>query len=128
MYLYDASDFHRAIMSALRRNSDFMCVVIMDREQVEKNTCSGTRDMATELKDNGASIFLAQGRRRGKRSHAGSFHMKSIVVDKRVAYVGSANMTNASSSNVELMTRMTGPPVHDVLHAVLEPLRNATQF
>jgi len=26
MYLYDASDFHRAIMSALRRNSDFMCV------------------------------------------------------------------------------------------------------
>ena len=37
-----------------------------------------------------------------------------LVIDNRIAYMGSANTTLSSQSNLELMTRLVGAPVRDV--------------
>ena len=37
-----------------------------------------------------------------------------LVIGNRIAYMGSANTTLSSQSNLELMTRLVGAPVRDV--------------
>ncbi len=45
-------------------------------------------------------------------------HVKAVVLDDRIAYAGSSNLTKASRVNRELVFRLTGPPVAAVLAAV----------
>ena len=45
----------------------------------------------------------------------GALHMKMLVVNKRIAFVGSANFTQKSLSNAELCMRLRGPVVKDFL-------------
>ena len=46
-------------------------------------------------------------------------HMKMIILDWRIAFVGSANLTQKSLQNAELTMRVRGPPVSDFLAQAL---------
>ena len=72
--------------------------------------------MVKKLREAGAKTFLAHGSHgQGKKSkHCGSCHIKCCLVDNRIAYTGSANFTDASLKNLEMMYRHTGQPVDDI--------------
>ena len=64
----------------------------------------------TELKQAGASVYLCKGLRK-----LGSFHFKSLVVDRRWLFLGSLNFTDKSLDNEESPLAATGPLVNQVL-------------
>lgn len=49
---------------------------------------------------------------------AGHMHRKIIVVDKRVGYIGSMNLTRSAETNRESMCKVKGPIVRDLVKAV----------
>ena len=52
-----------------------------------------------------------------------------MIIDKRYMYTGGANVTYQSDGggNKELVFRMTGPPVRDVLATLQDDMRNAAR-
>jgi phosphatidylserine/phosphatidylglycerophosphate/cardiolipin synthase-like enzyme len=45
-------------------------------------------------------------------------HIKAVVVDGRVAFTGSGNLTRASRCNREVAFKIVGPPVSQIMAAV----------
>ena len=68
------------------------------------------RPRLERLRRAGATIVLCRG-----TPTAGAFHAKAVVIDRRTAFIGSANTTTKSLRNGELCFRLRGPPVLDVL-------------
>ena len=70
----------------------------------------------------GAEVRLAAGLDAvpvfGAGARGGVMHVKAVVLDDRIAYAGSSNLTKASRVNRELVFRLAGPPVAAVLAAV----------
>ena len=62
-----------------------------------------------ELLRLGATVY------RCKTGKQGSYHCKALVINRRVLYTGSANLTGNSRRNSETVFRMTGPVVEQVL-------------
>ena len=60
--------------------------------------------------------FLAHGQHGpGKMSkYRGSFHIKCVVLDGRIAFNGSSNHTEASLKNWEIVLRVTGSAAADM--------------
>ena len=75
------------------------------------------------LRRAGATIGLCRG-----TSSTGAFHAKAIVIDRQVAFVGSANATNKSLLNGELCFRLRGPPVRAVVEFIFKELKAGEQF
>ena len=117
-YMYDAKDFHRALVAELRRkDKNFSCILVVDRGVYDVGTsCKEQGAMLRQLRDAGAKTFLAHGYHgQGKLiKHRGSCHIKCCVADNRIAYSGSANFTEGGTKNLELMFRHTGPVVDDI--------------
>ena len=72
--------------------------------------------MLKELREAGAQVFSAQGEQgKGKFSkYGGSCHIRLCLLDNRIAYTGTPNFTDAAAKNLEMMFRITGPPVADI--------------
>jgi phosphatidylserine/phosphatidylglycerophosphate/cardiolipin synthase-like enzyme len=104
----------------LRRLSDqsaFELVMLIDKENATNNIPHGQKTMLNNLHRAGATIVLCRG-----TIASGSFHAKALVVDRRTAFLGSANLTKKAERNAELCWRLRGPPVMDAL-AFLEEER-----
>jgi phosphatidylserine/phosphatidylglycerophosphate/cardiolipin synthase-like enzyme len=129
-YMYDAKDIHRALLAELRRRGKkFQCIIVVDRGIHDTGSgCKDERKMVKELREAGAQIYLAHGSHgQGKLSkHCGSCHIKCCLVDNRVAYSGSANFTEAATKNLEMVFRITGPPVAHICQIVKSLLNSET--
>ena len=68
--------------------------------------CYYERSRLAVLHAKGAWVYLCKGPGRN-RCH----HKKVVVADRRTAFTGSANATNKSEKNAELVFIMKGPPV-----------------
>ena len=68
------------------------------------------RSRVKKLHAKGAKVYLCKGLER-----LGSYHAKEVVVDRRVLYTGSANLTTNSRSNRERVYKMTGRVVQEAL-------------
>ena len=113
VYLYDANDLHSILVRRLRGRSPFALQMLVDKEGYDERTAPRQQPKLLELQTVGAEIFLARGCGR-----LGRLHSKAVVVNHRVAFVGSANLTEKSKQNHELVCKLRGPPVRKVLDAI----------
>ena len=120
---------HGALTSLLvqrlsSRARPFCATVLVDRDQLTERTCVGMRPRLAELFAAGATVVLCRGAGR-----FGRFHMKAAVVDRRVGYTGSCNFTEKSINyNAELVVRLAGPPVLDVLAELERAKRGGVEW
>ncbi len=110
-YQYDHPGLTEVLESRLRGNAAFECTVLLDREMHTARAAHYQRPRIERLRRAGATVVLCRG-----TSSSGAFHAKAVVVDRRTAFVGSANATAKSLRNAELCFRLRGPPVMDVLN------------
>lgn len=110
-YVYDNTALTDLLVRRLSNQRDPLeAVVLVDREQYLERTTRGERPSLDRLQRANAEVLLCRG-----TPPLGAFHLKALVADRRTAFVGSANLTNKSFSNTELLLRLRGPPVADVL-------------
>ena len=114
-YVYDHPAVHQKLLQRLRGRRDFTLNVYVDQEQFSKGAARHERGRLCELLAAGANVYMCKGRR-GR----GSYHCKALVVDRRYLYTGNANLTLQSTNNHELVFKMTGPPVRDVLERLAQ--------
>ena len=50
----------------------------------------------------------------------GHMHQKIVVVDRRIGYCGSINLTRSSETNREYVLKLKGPPVKELLQVVMD--------
>ena len=113
-YQYDHEGLTDVLERRLRGRSAFDCVVLLDREMHSLRTPYQQRPRLERLRRAGARIVLCRG-----TPSTGAFHAKAVVIDRKTAFAGSANMTAKSLRNGELCFRLRGPPVLDVLQFLL---------
>ena len=114
-YQYDHTLLNDVFLQRLGGNRAFDLILLIDKECFENRTPYRQRPMLNNLRRAGAEVVLCRG-----TVSTGSFHGKALVVNRRTAFVGSANLSQKSERNGELCWRMRGPPVLDVLEFLEE--------
>ena len=78
--------------------------------------------MLKTLGEAGAHIYVAHGQHSTGRmsKYRGSFHIKCMVLDSRIAFHGSCNYTEASTKNWEMVLRVTGAAASDMGAILME--------
>ena len=109
-YVIDHAGLCAMLERRLSGRSEFHLEVLIDKESLESRTSVHQRPRLDALRQAGAEVYLCRG-----HVPRGSLHMKMLVLDRRVAFVGSANLTQKSLSNGELTLRVRGPVVSDFL-------------
>ena len=109
--VYDRSDLTSLLLRKLSRGS-CRVVLVVDKEAFEAQPPVAPRQAARlrALANAGADVALCSGAAR-----YGRLHGKALVCNRRVAYTGSANLTEKSSANDELCFCLRGPQVADIL-------------
>ena len=110
-YIVDHEALCELLLRRLGGRDDFALAVLVDNETFLQRTAFYQRPRLERLRRAGAEIRLC----RGPVQPYGSFHMKAIVLDRRVAFTGSANATQKSLQNTEVTMRLVGPPVAAIL-------------
>ena len=111
-YMYDHPKLHQALMLRLRESSHGSVQVrmLIDREAMQGGTPYYQAARVRALHKVGAEVYLCRGD--GPR---GIHHKKAVIINRRVAFTGGANLTQKSTENGEFNFRMLGPIVHDML-------------
>ena len=122
-YMFDDPAVFDALLKKLRGRAGLTCEIFVDGSAYKQRTCYHQAPRLRALRDSGAAVYLCTGKS-GKDEYGpsgvpGVHHMKALILDRRIAYSGSANVTRAARTNNEIMHRFTGPPVYDILAAVL---------
>lgn len=132
-YVFDDEETQKMLLERLRSPRPFECHLIVDAAAHREARSRGQRSCLKALKEAGAKVYFGKGsnddaarRLFGRKAYGGQMHLKAVVIDSRVAYVGSANCTRQARCNSELMCRLTGPPVTQVLTEVSAAIANAT--
>ena len=131
-YLYDDPDVHRKLLARLEGRRAFELVMLIDRQACSSGVCRRMRPRLRDLIRAGADVYLCDGHSHGDlygsryASRRGHMHIKGVIVDRRVAYCGSMNITRSARTNREVMFKITGPPVRDLL-AVFHGLITAAE-
>ena len=112
---YDHMALTSVLVRRLRGRAPFVATVLVDKESFEKGDAPRERARLRELRDAGAEVYLC----RGSPPH-GRLHMKALCVNRRTVYAGSANFTEKSSANLELVYKLVGPPVTQVREQFLD--------
>ena len=121
-YQYDHPGITTSLLGRLEGRDAFDLTVMVDRGCFDARTPYRQRGRLDRLRRACAEIILCRG-----LPPYGSFHTKAVVIDRRVAFLGSANLTYAADhANEELCWRLRGPPVLRVL-ARLEAKRRVLQ-
>ena len=122
-FLFDDELFTQKLLCRLRSRSPFACQIVVDKSAYDQRTSRFQRPRLLELQSHGASVLVSQGfdgrSLFGLAGRRGIMHIKAVIIDSRVAYTGTANITKSSRVNRELVHRIVGPPVSDILEAVL---------
>ena len=122
-YMFDNEALTSALERRLADSSDFDLTVMVDREMFLLRQPVRQRPRLDRLRRAYAQVLLCRG-----LPPLGSFHYKAVVLDRRTAYLGTANLTyKAEAANEELCWRLRGPPVLGVL-ARLETQRQRGQL
>ena len=112
-YMLDHVGLCAALQARLSGRSAFSAVLLVDKASFEERRSFRQRSCLAALRALGAEVRLCKGS--GRR---GAFHVKAVVVDRRVCFTGSANLTTKSRDNVELHLRLVGSPLRDVLEVL----------
>jgi phosphatidylserine/phosphatidylglycerophosphate/cardiolipin synthase-like enzyme len=118
---FDRRDITDVVLRRLADSSFFEAVVLVDKETFESKQCYGMRPRLDSMRRAGAEIVLCRGPGR-----LGRFHAKAAVMDRRYCYTGGANFTMKSDQNCELLLRMVGPAVADII-LLLETAKAASR-
>ena len=108
-YTYDHSSLTALLIRRLQGRAAFSVTVLVDKESFDKGDAPRERPRLRALREAGARIFMCRG-----TPPFGRMHVKAICIDRRTVYTGSANFTNKSASNLEMVMRMVGPPADDI--------------
>lgn len=127
--VFDEPSLCDALLSRLRAPAAaFTCQVVVDRQNFRQRLSRHQRPRLLELQLAGAQVRLATGHPGrdvfGPHSRCGVMHLKAVVLDSRVAYSVSANLTLASRTNRELVFRLAGPSAGPVLAAVADAFQS----
>ena len=99
-----------------RRSRPFVVHIYLDAEiqtALHAKPPKQQRSKVRELKDNGAKVHICRG-----KGALGAFHCKGVIVDRRVLYTGSPNITTKSAANEEWAFRLVGPIVQQALNRI----------
>ena len=55
-------------------------------------------------------------------------HKKIIVIDRRVGYIGSMNLTRSALTNEEAIVKMKGPGVRELIESVMATSNRSESF
>ena len=118
-YMFDDTALFESLLRRLSDETDFSLTMCLDEEifikgETPKLQCSRT----ARLQEKGATVFLCKGMGR-----LGAYHVKELVVDRRMMFTGSSNFTSKSHSNRERCYRMTGTVVSQALSDIAEDKR-----
>ena len=131
-YVYNNDKVQRLLTQRLKGRSEFQCIVAVDRSAYEKNVAPGEKAKLKELKESGVAkesgdaritILLCDGQR-----GSGIFHWKCIIIDGKIVFSGSANVTQGCLNNWELVFRLVGHPVNAIKDGLEEALQRSTRF
>lgn len=116
--LYDHPEIHRAIMGRLGRQHvkgrGLAARIIVDASHHARRTCQYQQARLEMLVKSKAEVLLGDGERQD-----GILHTKIVILDERIVYLGSANVTFGSTNNREGLVRLVGGTVvQEVLGAV----------
>ena len=117
---FDHKDFFDTLLRRAEGASPFTLVLIIDKESFGESTPYFQRARLKKLHTAGAEIRLC----RGEPCTNGRFHAKAVVVDRRLGFAGSGNLTCKSLRNRELVFEYAGPPARQILE-FLETNRRA---
>jgi len=79
-YVFDHPALTHALVQKLSGRDAFTVVVLVDKEQFDTRACYHQRPRPAELHAAGAAVYLCRG-----SPPLGSFHMKTVCIDKRSA-------------------------------------------
>lgn len=123
-YQYDHKGLTELFLKQLGgRSRDFSLLLLVDKECFEKGTPPRQHKMLGDLRKAGAMVVLCRG-----TAKTGSMHGKSLVADRRSAFVGSANLTDKSERNGELCWVLRGQPVLETLQFLREECAGGTAW
>ena len=125
--MYDDPRLHGVFLSRLGNpRRPFKLELMVDRQAAAgEGGRKYMRPRLRELKTAGAQVWLCDGHNHteilgtGAGNLHGHVHVKGVVVDRRVAYTGSMNLTRAARTNREIMFKIRGPPVVQFLNICL---------
>jgi phosphatidylserine/phosphatidylglycerophosphate/cardiolipin synthase-like enzyme len=108
--VYDNPKLQAKLVAALARG--VKVEVLVDRSSLKEGFATRSRARLQTLKDKGATVFLCSGKSYktvvGVAGQPGKYHAKVLVVDNAVSFVGSANHTDNSLVNGEVVVKVTG--------------------
>ena len=121
--MYDHPRLHSALLAFLDGTMRCRVRLWVDEEAFRTKACYYERSRLAALRAKGAVVHLCKG-----PGVNGCYHKKVIVIDRRVAFTGSANMTNKSEKNAELVFIMKGPPVMQIMESLAEDTIEADEW
>ena len=104
--MYKHLRLQSALVVSLGRTIPCKVRVWVYEESFREKACYYERSRLAVLHAKGALVYLCKSPGRN-----GCHHKKVVVTDRRTAFTGSANATNKSEKNAELVFIMKGPPV-----------------
>ena len=123
-FIFDHAGVHQTLLQRLqgavsgRKPLDLN--VYVDAETLSDNVSRLQASRLKQLHKAGARVWLCTGTGR-----LGVYHVKGIVIDDRVLYTGSANITSKSLQNLEWCFRMVGPVVSEAVARLAGDRRSA---
>ena len=129
LYLFKTTDYRTALPDRLvhmlvqkcGQGVDVSVLLNVDRDDTQHGRGDSLNDTnlhtAKYLKDNGIHVYLDSPRR--------TTHAKVIIIDKKIVYIGSHNLTqSALRYNHEVSVRIVSPDMAQELFSYMEALKN----
>ena len=130
---YDDRDLHRALLARARARPAVRVELFVDRHQLNSGRPTFERERLHELAAAGAVVWTVRGQSHvnlfgeGGRNRFGQLHSKAVVLDKKVAYLGSANLTRNSRCDEDLVVRFSGGRVVQGVYERITSYRSGAQ-
>ena len=93
-FVYDNPGVHNVLMNLFGRGPALDVQVLVDRAHHQRRTCPYQADRLQDLLARRATVKLGS-----SVGENGVMHLKTVAVDNRVVYLGSASVTLASSGS-----------------------------
>ena len=130
---YDDRDLHRAFLARARARPAVRVELFVDKQQLNRGRPTFERERLRELVTAGAIVWTVRGQSHlnvfgeGGHNKFGQLHSKAVVLDKKVAYLGSANLTRNSRCDEDLVVRFSGTRVVQDVYERITSYRSGGQ-
>ena len=120
-YMYDHPKVQDVLLKRLKGRAPFTLNVLVDAEMFASRSTRRQKPRLTALHAAGAHVYLCKG-----SGTMGAYHLKAMVIDRRLLYTGTANLTEKSMENEELCFKLEGPVVQEVVDRLAAHRRRAS--